>query len=109
MKVRMFNDIWKQDNFDVTNKKIDVWYFQNSKWNNMHVSITTNDGVVQTGKDGKWELPTIPVNMKQLRERVKLFLNSDLPCFDDIYKRHFLITMRNDWNDTDFVELSEWW
>lgn len=109
MKVRFFNDIWKQDDFDVTNKVIEIWYHHNNEWNDIGVTIKTNDGRLQSKEGGGWERPTIPVNMKQLRERVKEFIHADLPCFYGMERDTFLVTMRNDCNDTDFVELAEWW
>lgn len=110
MKARMWNDPWMDDNYDVTGKKVDVWYWKNEKWNNMHVSITTDDGVVEWSEDNNtWVLPVIPVNMKQLRERVNDFLHADLPCFNDINPTAFFITMRDSFEDMNLVELSQWW
>lgn len=109
MKARMWNDPWMDDNYDVTGKKVDVWYLKNDEWNNMHVSITTDDGKVQMDENGKWVRPVISVNMKQLRERVNEFLHADLPCFGDIRPEEYLITMRDSWEDMNLVKLAQWW
>jgi hypothetical protein len=109
MKARMWNDPWMDDGYDATDKKVDVWYWKNDNWNNMHVSITTDDGHIQTDENGKWVKPIISVNMKQLRERVNEFLHADLPCFDDIEPTAFLITMRDSFEDMNLVELAQWW
>lgn len=109
MKARMWNDPWMNDDYDVTSKKVDVWYWENDKWNNMNVSITTDDGRLQTDENGEWVKPVVPVNMKQLRQRVNDFLHADLPCFGDIRREEYLITMRDSFEDVNLVELAQWW
>ena len=100
--------LWEDDDLDVTDKKIDIWHLKDLQWKNMGISITSNDGTVQSTDDGGWELTRIPVNMKQIKERVQMFLDADLPCFEDIPKdTRYLVTMRNDLRDINHINLAE--
>lgn len=110
METREWDNHWMEDNYDATDKKIDVWYWYENKWHNCHISITTNDGMVQwSDTKNTWELPIIPVNMKQVRERVDMFIHADLPCFGNIKPKAFFVTMREDIMDENFVELALLW
>lgn len=109
MKARIFSDFWKDDNYDVTDKVVDVFYCENGEFKNMNISFRTNDGMLQTDENGKWIKPNIRVNMCQLRNRIWELLKLDLPCFDDVFDNHYLITMRNDYRDEQFINLAEIW
>ena len=107
MKVRIFHEFWNDDNYDVTDKIIEVFYLEGD-WKSLNVCIKTNDGIL-TQVDGKWTKTTTPVNMKQLKERVMEFLNSECSCFDDVWEDWYLVTMRDDMMSEEHISLAEIW
>lgn len=108
MKTRIFNKEWMCDEYDITDKVIEIFYCESGDWHPLHVLINTNDGRLEN-IDGKWTRTTVPVNIKQLRERVTEFLNSDCPCFDDVWEDCYLVTMRDNMLSGEYIQLAEIW
>ena len=99
----IYDPQWMFDSMDVTGKYIAVyeWKPENKKWHPLHLTISTNDGSIVSDPIERWKKTTVPVNMKQVKDRVGLLCVKGGPCGFGVIEpmpagSHHLITMQDD-------------